>query len=159
MINYSTLLVYVFFIIAGVQKNRITFDFKVINMRLRYKIDELRNRIQRFKRGYAYRDVWEMYDWFIKTAKPMLVHLRNHHCGVPMEFENNEDGWDDILDEMIRCLDMMDEENVYDHFGFGSWGYWKKMNKEDYENIYRTMEENKNCFFELFSKYFYDMWD
>lgn len=137
----------------------ITFYFKVINMRLRYKIDELRNRIQRFKRGYSSSDIWNMYCWFLETAKPMLVYLRNHHCGVPMEFENNSDGWDDVLDEMISCLDMMDEVNVYDHFGFGRCDYWKKITKEDYEKIYRTMEENKNRFFELFSKYFYDMWD
>ena len=76
-----------------------------------------------------------------------------------MEFENDLDGWTKVLNEMINYLDMMNEDNVYDHFGFGDWNSWREMTSADYVNIYKTMEENKNRFFELFSKYFYDMWD
>lgn len=132
-------------------------------MKLFYKIkyawDNFRRRLQRFKRGWAYSDVWSMDYWFMTTLKPMLVHLRKHHYGVPIEFENDSDGWDKVLDEMIHCLDMMNNEYVLDHFGFGDWNSWREMTSADHANVYKTMEENKNRFFELFGKYFYDMWD
>ena len=124
-----------------------------------YGWDSLRRRCQRFIRGYAWSDVWNMYGWFMLTIEPMLIHLRNNHIGVPMEFENNPEGWDAVLDEMIACLKLMDEDNAYDYFGFGDYESYSRMTKEDHENIYSTMENNKNRFFELFSKYFYNLWD
>ena len=78
-----------------------------------YGWDNFRARCQRFKRGYAYIDVWNINSWFIRTMKPMLLHLYHNHMAVPMEFENNPDGWETILNEMITCLDLMDEEDVY----------------------------------------------
>ena len=127
--------------------------------KLIYDIDSLRARCQRFKRGYSYGDVWDMDFWFMRTVKPMLIHLREHHCGIPIEFENDESAWEFVLTEMIDCLTLMDENNAYAHHGFGDWEERRQMTKEDYENIYRTMENNKNRFFELFSKYFYNLWD
>ena len=93
------------------------------------------------------------------TLEPMLIHLRNNHVGIPMEFENNPDGWEKVLDEMISCLKLMDEENVYEKLGFGNPDSYQHITKEDYENVYKMMEENKNRFFELFSRYFFDLWD
>ena len=131
--------------------------------RIKYKIDRLwdnfRCRCQRFKRGWAYSDVWDMDVWFMRTIKPMLLHLYHNHAGVPMEFENSPDGWKEVLNEMITCLEMMEEDNVYAFLGFCGIEDYKRMTKEDYENVYKIMEENKNGFFELFSKYFYDLWD
>ena len=120
---------------------------------------DFRARCQRFKRGYSYGDVWNMSFWFMRTIRPMLIHLCNNHQGVPLEFENNPDGWRDVLTEMVTCLDLMDEDNVYNLLGFYKLDDYKRMTKEDYENIYRIMEENKDSFFELFSKYFFDLWD
>ena len=34
--------------------------------------NDFRYRCQRFKKGYSERDVWEMRDWFVRTAQPML---------------------------------------------------------------------------------------
>ena len=124
-----------------------------------YGWDNFRRRCQRFKRGYAWSDVWSMYGWFMLTLEPMLIHLRHNHVGVPMEFENNSGGWNEVLDEMIHCLGMMDEDKVYEHLGFCGTDDYGRMTKADYENVYKTMEENKNRFFELFSKYFFDLWD
>ena len=121
--------------------------------------DRFRRRCQRFKRGYAWSDVWNMDSWFMHTIKPMLIHLRDNHVSIPLEFEDNEDGWVAVLQEMINCLDMMDEDNVYDNLGFGDNDGYKRMTKEDYKRVYNTMENNKNRFFELFSKYFFDLWD
>ena len=132
--------------------------YKIKN-KLIYDIDSLKARCQRFKRGYSYGDVWEMFNWFIRTTKPMLIHLKEHHCGVPIEFENDESAWDFVLTEMIDCLTLMDEDNAYAQYGFDVWDARRKMTREDYEKVYRTMEDNKNRFFELFSKYFYNLWD
>ena len=132
-------------------------------MKLYYRIQnalhDFRRRCQRFRRGYSWSDVWNMYDWFMCTVKPMLLHLYHNHVGVPMEFENNPYGWREVLNEMITCLEMMDKDNVYAFLGFCELDDYKRMTKEDRENVYRVMEENKNRFFELFSKYFYDLWD
>lgn len=130
-----------------------------IKNKLLYGHDCLRARIQRFKRGYSYGDIWDMDFWFIRTVKPMLIHLRDHGCGVPMEFENDNSAWNFVLTEMIDCLELMDEGNAYKHHGFGDWGARINMTREDYDKVYRTMEDNKNRFFELFSKYFYNLWD
>ena len=125
-----------------------------------YGLDNFRRRCQRFKRGYAYSDVWNMFGWFMTTLKPMLLHLYHNHVGVPMEFENNPDGWKEILNEMIHCLDMMDEDKVYAHLGFvDDEDAFYHMTSEDYKMVYEIMDKNKNHFFELFSKYFYNLWD
>ena len=60
---------------------------------------------------------------------------------------------------MITCLEFMDEEDVCAFLGFCEIEDYKRMTKEDHESVYRIMEEKKNRFFELFSKYFYDFWD
>lgn len=137
-------------------------------MKIYYRVKRiwynLRRRIQRFKRGYAYGDVWNMDYWFVRTVKPMLTHLRDHGIGVPYELYNPDEdneriGWENVLTEMINCLDMMDEDKVWGHLGFRDDDAYKRMTKEDYEKCYGIMEENKNRFFELFSKYFYSLWD
>lgn len=129
--------------------------YKIKN-KLAYNVDSLRARIQRFKRGYSYGDVWDMDYWFIHTVKPMLIHLRDHGSSVPIEFENNEKGWYDTLTDMVCCLNMMDRDQVYRELGFNGFG---DMTREDYDTVYHIMEKNKNEFFELFSKYFYNLWD
>ena len=140
-------------------------------MRLYYRVRNMirdvwwnfRRRCQRFKRGYAYSDVWNMLDWFMETAKPMLIHLRDHGIGIPQDLyvdgDNERINWENTLTEMVNCLDMMDEDKVYDYLGFGDLDAWRNMTKEDYENVSKIMETNKNRFFELFSKYFFDLWD
>lgn len=132
-------------------------------MNLYYRIKnfwyDFRRRCQRFKRGWAYSDVWDIDAWFMHTIKPMLLHLYHNHMGVPMEFENNRDGWKEVLNEMINCLEMMDKDNVYAFLGFYELDDYKRMTREDYQNVYDIMKKNKNRFFELFSKYFFDLWD
>lgn len=133
--------------------------YKIKN-KLIYDVGSLRARIQRFKRGWAYGDVWDMNVWFMRTVKPMLIHLRDYGIGIPNELyiegDNKRINWKNVLTEMINCLDMMDEDKVYEHLGLDSY---KHMTKEDYKKCYGIMEENKNRFFELFSKYYFDLWD
>lgn len=55
--------------------------YKIKN-KLFYDVDCLRARLQRFKRGYSYGDVWDMDCWFKRTVKPMLIHLRDNGIGM-----------------------------------------------------------------------------
>lgn len=128
--------------------------------KLIYDVDSLKARIQRFKRGYSYGDIWDMDFWFMRTVKPMLIHLRDHGIGIPNELylqdaDNERILWENILTEMISCLELMYEDNAEKHLGIEN----KDFSVEDYEKKWALMEENKNRFFELFSKYFYCLWD
>lgn len=135
-------------------------------MNLYYKIKwtikdaywNFRKRCQRFKRGYSCGDVWDMDMWFIETIKPMLVHLRTNGISYPMEF-NSRDDWCAVLDEMIACLDFMDENQVYDFLGFHECKDYLRMTSEDIKKAYEIRANNKNGFFRLFSEHFYDLWD
>lgn len=129
--------------------------------KLIYDVDSLKARIQRFKRGYSYGDVWDMDFWFMRTVKPMLIHLRDHGCGIPNELylqdeDNERIAWENTLTEMINCLDLMCEDNAAKYLGIENKERWSL---EDYNKRWTLMEENKNRFFELFSKYFYCFWD
>ena len=133
--------------------------YKIKN-KLVYGVDSLRARIQRFKRGYSYGDVWDMDFWFMRTVKPMLIHLRDHGIGIPNDlYLQNEDNerivWENTLTEMINCLELMNEDGAEKHLGIKN----KDFSVEDYEKKWALMEENKNRFFELFSKHFYSLWD
>ena len=80
-------------------------------------------RKQRYERGYADIDVWDISEWFIDIVTPMLRQLRNTHHGSPAYLGKNyvdENGnmvnpecheeWDKILDRMIFLLGEMKEE-------------------------------------------------
>lgn len=139
--------------------NELYWFFRRLKFKIEMAFDSFRGRCQRFMRGYSYGDVWSMDCWFIRTVKPMLVHLRDNHMGVPLEFANNPDGWTDVLDEMINCLTLMDEDNIYEVIGFGGELDFLDMTIEDYNKMNQIRDENKARFFALFSKYFYNLWD
>lgn len=135
--------------------------------KIKWKIKDaywgFRKRCQRFKRGYSWGDVWDMDIWFMETIKPMLIHLRDYGIGCPAELYNEEDdsgeAWKKVLTEMIDCLEFMDEDKVYERLGFGDLDSRHRIAIEDIKTVYNIRENNKNRFFELFSKHFYDLWD
>lgn len=110
-------------------------------------------RCQRFRRGYATSDVWELDCWFISTLKPMLTDMLKTHNSYPGEITDEE--WEAILHEMIACLTLMDEDAAQEHLGITD----EKWSVEKHQRIKATMEENKKRFFELFEKWFYNLWD
>lgn len=131
-----------------------------IKNKLIYDVDSLKARIQRFRRGYSYGDIWDMDFWFMRTVKPMLIHLRDHGIGVPNELylqdaDNERILWENTLTEMINCLELMSEDNAEKHLGIADDDY----SVESCKKVSNLIEENKNRFFELFSKYFFSLWD
>lgn len=117
--------------------------------------DNTHYRCQRFKKGYSDRDVWEMRDWFIQTAKPMLRELSAKAYNRPEEV--SEEQWREILLEMANLLEIMD---IWDDTAARkSAGITEEDNStEALRWISAEKEKAKARFSFLFNKWFYDLW-
>ena len=109
------------------------------------------------KHGYSPVAQWETFGWFITVMREILVNYRDNRMGTPVVIpdyniddlisENkNVNVYNSLLDEMITLLDQMDENN-------------SAYNDLSLEEMHSAMDTAKNKFFELFSKYFYTLWD
>ena len=109
------------------------------------------------KHGYSSVAQWETFGWFITVMREILVNYRDNRMGTPVVIpdyniddlisENkNVNVYNSLLDEMITLLDQMDENN-------------SAYNDLSLEEVHSAMDTAKNKFFELFSKYFYTLWD
>lgn len=109
------------------------------------------------KHGYSPAAQWETFEWFIAVMREILINYRDNRMGTPVVIpdyniddlisENkNIEIYNNILNEMIELLDKMDECN-------------STYNGVSLEEMHSAMDTAKNKFFELFSKYFYTLWD
>ena len=109
------------------------------------------------KHGYSPVAQWETFGWFITVMREILINYRDNRMGTPVVIpdynvddlisENkNVNVYNSLLDEMITLLDQMDENN-------------SAYNDLSLEEVHSAMDTAKNKFFELFSKYFYTLWD
>ena len=109
------------------------------------------------KHGYSPAAQWETFGWFITVMREILANYRDNRMGTPVVIpgyniddlisENkNIEIYNNILNEMIELLDKMDECN-------------STYNGVSLEEMHSAMDTAKNKFFELFSKYFYTLWD
>ena len=109
------------------------------------------------KHGYSPIAQWETFEWFIAVMREILINYRDNRTGTPVVIpdyhtdnlisENkNIEIYNNILNEMIELLDKMDECN-------------STYNGVSLEEMHSAMDSAKNKFFELFSKYFYTLWD
>ena len=109
------------------------------------------------KHGYSPVAQWETFGWFISVMREILINYRDNRTGTPVVIpdydaddlisENkNIEIYNNILNEMIELLDKMDECN-------------STYNDVSLEEMHSAMDSAKNKFFELFSKYFYTLWD
>ena len=109
------------------------------------------------KHGYSPVAQWETFEWFIAVMREILINYRDNRTGTPVVIpdyhtddlisENkNIEIYNNILNEMIKLLDKMDECN-------------STYNGVSLEEMHSAMDTAKNKFFELFSKYFYTLWD
>ena len=107
------------------------------------------------KYGYDEYASWEIFDWFTNTMRSILQEYKKSHVGFPVvidgctcddDFNHAGEVWESIIDKMISLLDCMDEENPK---------YKNVSEKEKWD----MMEDAKDRFFDLFSKYFYNLWD
>lgn len=131
--------------------------------------------IQRGKRGYSDYDILDISDWFIQVIVPMLKQLKETKCGYPCDMTEEE--WNNQLDKMIRCFMEISEDgcsmrNEYENKVFESFDI-EDINKDETEEhkklrekwlsrekeIDNYKEKMKIEAFNLFSKYFWSLWD
>lgn len=106
------------------------------------------------KHGYSPIARFETFEWFITVMREILINYRDNRTGTPVVIpdyntddlineDKNIEAYNNILNEMIELLDKMDECNylAYDNASL------------------EAMNTAKDKFFELFSKYFYTLWD
>ena len=114
---------------------------------------EIRYGFQRMFKGYDSVDTFETFAKFIERYTKILTQYRKYHVGYCSEMTEEE--WDNIIDEMIYHLRYMDEETVTKEL--------ERNVPDDWSASYRTvnyiLDKHKDAFFELFSKYFYHLWD
>ena len=133
-------------------------------MRLIYKIKELpytiRYWLQRANKGYDYVDRTGIDTWFMRTTLAMLKEFRENLMGYPwleeMEGKTAEECekiWGDIIDRMIYLLTEMNEDTS------SICRYNGESTKKWMDEAFDYYEKCKNEFFELFSKYFFCLWD
>jgi hypothetical protein len=110
---------------------------------------------ERVKDGYDSRDVFSLDYSFLLRYEKILKDFRKYNNGHPCHMTEEE--WDKILDEMIYHLHYMYEENVENELQT-----YVKDKENSYIIVGRTvfdiMEEHRKEFFDLFSKYFYNLW-
>lgn len=133
--------------------DKITMPFYRIRRVVRDVYWEIRYGFQRMFKGYDYVDTFETYAKFIERYYKILTDYRKNHHGYP--FNLTEEKWDNIIDDMLRHLYYMDEENVEKELKKDVPENWTVSSKTTSE----VMEKHKNEFFKLFSEYFFNIWD
>ena len=133
--------------------DKITLPFYRIRKTFKDAYYNLKYRCQRFVRGYADEDIWNLDLWFIKAMKKLLPEFIKRNNGHPSDLTEEE--WYEILTIMIKLLYEMDEDELCKRI----------YNREFYEisneaarEITEKAENNKEEFFRLFSKYFNHLW-
>ena len=136
-------------------------------MMLWYRIkDVFRNlkwRCQRFKRGYADVDAWDIFTWFTTNLEQMLEDLAISHHGFPVGFDklfnndnelfHNDDErdrkWTNMLYEMASCLRFM--RNFHKEYVV--------VDREECERRYAEYCRIKKRFFDMFEENIEELWD
>lgn len=117
---------------------------------------KLKMKRQRKNQGYRNEDVWNIYYWFLNIMPKMLKDFNKSRVGYPHDLSNDE--WDNIIKRMIFCFEEANEDtcsqiNEY-NFDTDTEKWFKRENEiGEYQN------HMKNEGLELFSKYFWNLWD
>lgn len=145
--------------------------YRIIDF-FKYLPKEIKWFCQRGKRGYSDMDVYSIDDWFLTVIVPMLRQLKETKHGYPSDLTPEQ--WDKILDRMIFCFKEVNDDtcsmvNEYSGKLFSFITNDEETNKADKElkdkffkreieiDEYKTKMKNEG--FQLFSKYFHNLWD
>ena len=90
--------------------DKITLPFYRIRNILRDAYYNFKYRCQRFIRGYADEDIWNIDSWFLESMKKILPEYLKRNNGHPISV--NEDEWHEILVTMKGLLYEMDEDEL-----------------------------------------------
>ena len=136
--------------------DKLTWPFYKCRRALKDCFYTCKRAFERVKDGYDYMDVVSLDYSFLLRYEKILKDFRKHNNGYPGTMSDIEE-WDKILDEMIYHLHYMNENNVEDELQT-----YVKDKENSYiivgRTVFNIMEEHRKEFFELFSKYFYNLW-
>ena len=145
---------------------------------------DLKCAFQRAYKGYCFRDLWNVNDWFLELMPRMLTEFKEKSYSYPCYF-NDEEEWEKTLDHMIFCFkeanaETCSQKNEYDDykvdFSFVPSGdnitsklkieYATEEDKKQSDLSYQRFleledyrEEKLQEGLSLFTKYFNDLWD
>ena len=104
---------------------------------------------QRGFKGYCDKDLWSLRDWFNTVFPKMLREFEADIHSVPSfnkEIKTKQD-WEDIIERMAIALERTNEDFWIESAGMFTTAHYSKM------------EINKEAFMDMFSKYYFDLWD
>lgn len=110
---------------------------------------ELKMKYQRFKRGYADIDTWNLDGFIEETFRKMLMQFRDECNGYPPNLTPEK--WEKILTEMIFLLGEMSEETCSKKTDINS-------TVEEIQEKWDYMTKCKDKFYNLMKKYHYQLW-
>ena len=122
---------------------------------------------QRCKKGYCYRDLWNLDVWFLRIMPKMLEEFLHISHGFPGKLldkyagmENSEEladaEWREIIQKMIFLFHEANEETCQRK------NPYQETDKKYLEEEERLEEYRMKCkdeAFKLFSEWFYSLWD
>lgn len=133
--------------------DKITIPFYRASRIIKDAYWNIRYGFQRMFKGYDSVDCFDTFEKFIERYTKILTEFKKHNHSYPLGMTEEE--WLNIIDEMIYHLHYMNEDNVDKEL--------KKYVPEGWIPCCKTsgkiMDKHKEKFFELFSKYFYNLWD
>jgi hypothetical protein len=109
---------------------------------------EIKYFIQRGKRGYSDRDLWDFDNYLSKIIPPAVRHLAKNAMGCP-----------EILEEIAQGFEAAEQiKTLKYHFA------WNKDGSEKYTMEYKEEKQKQIAVkfdrgMELFGKYFLNLWD
>lgn len=124
--------------------------------RLKEKFWDLKMKKERAKKGYCRQDVWNINDWFLDIIPKILKDFNEGRFGHPCDLSNEE--WGNIIKRIIFCFEEANEDTCSQMNGFNFETDYKKWHERETE-IEKYQNDMKNEGLELFSKYFWNLWD
>lgn len=98
--------------------------------------------------GFPYEAIYDHCWWFLKQTKAQFQRYLKNHLGYPgRDGARTNEEWENIVKHMIDLLDYI-EESEYDY---------STPFPSDYTEEMRV--KAKDEFFDLYSKWFFDLWD
>ena len=98
--------------------------------------------------GFPYEAIYDHYWWFLKQTKAQFQRYLKNYLGYPgRDGARTNEEWENIVKHMIDLLDYI-EESEYDYSTPFSSDYTEEMRVKA-----------KDEFFDLYSKWFFDLWD
>lgn len=141
-----------------------------------HKCRDIKCAWQRATKGYCFRDIWAIDNWFTNVFPKMIEELIEVHHGYPTDLTDDE--WVEVLKKMSKSFRNANEDktefrNPYEEEYLGTLDFDLETCQltcsagEELEEKYRDFEKQKAEFMrksldegmQLFNKYFYDLWD